>query len=52
MYTAAVVCVLHGLQEEYLSAEEFKKVMGVDQDAYSKLPQWKKLQIKRQVNLF
>eukprot|EP00775_Hariotina_reticulata_P013017 gene13017-13146_t len=39
-------------KEEYLSAEDFKKVIGLDQEAYSKLPQWKKLQIKRQVNLF
>eukprot|EP00879_Flechtneria_rotunda_P006040 GHRR01006353.1.p1 GENE.GHRR01006353.1~~GHRR01006353.1.p1 ORF type:complete len:271 (+),score=94.45 GHRR01006353.1:73-885(+) len=39
-------------KEEYLSADEFKDVLGVDKAAFSKLPQWKQLQLKKAKGLF
>lgn len=39
-------------QEEYLSAEEFFAVFGVEKGVYAALPQWKKLILKKGVNLF
>jgi hypothetical protein len=40
------------LQEEYLSDDDFKTHLGVDREAYTKLPQWKKLQLKKGKMLF
>lgn len=46
--------VLHlcSLQEDYLSEDEFTKVFGCDRSDYGRLPQWKRLQLKRNVKLF
>lgn len=43
-----VLCV----QEEYLSAEEFATVFKMERAAFEKLPQWKRLQLKKDKQLF
>lgn len=40
------------MQEEYLSDADFKMHLGVDREAFEKLPQWKKLQLKKGKMLF
>lgn len=42
------VCV----QEEYLSGEEFSTVFKMEREAFLKLPQWKRLQLKKSTLLF
>uniref|UniRef100_A0A383VYJ2 HP domain-containing protein n=1 Tax=Tetradesmus obliquus TaxID=3088 RepID=A0A383VYJ2_TETOB len=39
-------------KEEYLSDADFKMHLGVDREAFEKLPQWKKLQLKKGKMLF
>lgn len=40
------------VQEEYLSADEFSTVFKMDKGAFEKLPQWKRLQLKKSTLLF
>jgi hypothetical protein len=54
-FLLSAVCLfffLMCLQEEYLSDEDFKTHLGVDREAYQKLPEWKKLQLKKGKMLF
>ncbi|KAL0334312.1 UNVERIFIED_CONTAM: Villin-2 [Sesamum angustifolium] len=39
-------------REAYLSDEEFQSVLGMDKDAFYKLPKWKQDMLKRKVDLF
>jgi hypothetical protein len=39
-------------QEEYLGADEFRRVLKMDKGEFAKLPQWKRLQLKKSVSLF
>lgn len=40
------------VQEEYLSGEEFATVFKMEREAFIKLPQWKRLQLKKNTQLF
>ncbi|KAL0337951.1 UNVERIFIED_CONTAM: Villin-3 [Sesamum calycinum] len=44
----------HALEigQAYLSDEEFQSVLGMDKDAFYKLPKWKQDMLKRKVDLF
>lgn len=51
--TANWLCVCHVcVQEEYLSGEEFATVFKMEREAFLKLPQWKRLQLKKSTLLF
>lgn len=39
-------------KEEYLSAEEFAVVFGMDREDYRALPPWKRINLKKQTQLF
>jgi len=39
-------------REDYLSDNDFKKIFGMPRDAYNNLPQWKKVELKKKVQLF
>eukprot|EP00051_Salpingoeca_urceolata_P003255 m.56380 g.56380 ORF g.56380 m.56380 type:complete len:830 (-) comp12608_c0_seq1:214-2703(-) len=39
-------------KEQYLSDDEFVKYVGMDKEAYSKVPAWKQRKIKMKANLF
>lgn len=45
-------CVCVCVQEEYLSGEEFSTVFKMEREAFLKLPQWKRLQLKKSTLLF
>ena len=39
-------------REEYLSDSDFKSALGMDKEAFSNLPAWKKSKLKKSRNLF
>lgn len=39
-------------QEEYLSAEEFATVFGMDREDFRALPPWKRINLKKACKLF
>jgi len=45
----SVCCVV---QEEYLAAAEFATIFKMERAVFEKLPQWKRLQLKKSNNLF
>jgi len=39
-------------REEYLSDEEFEKVMGMNKEEWTKIPTWKQENLKKTAKLF
>lgn len=39
-------------KEDFLSEADFKAVFGMDRDTYDKLPQWKRINLKKKAGLF
>lgn len=57
VYVRVCVCVVRvpgadARVQQYLSADEFKKVFNMTKEEYNALPGWKRLPMRKTANLF